>query len=78
MLNYRVIVNDFINFQQTQKTARTPSKNAPSQLMAVRYRSTTPLNTIIMFVPQQEVSFEICLIAKYIMFVQVLDSGANG
>lgn len=40
--------------QQTQKPSGA-LKNAPKQVIALRYRSTTPLNTIIMFVPQQEV-----------------------
>lgn len=58
MLKTYVIITTscLFNLQQTQKTAKSTLKNTPFQAVTIRYRSTTPLNTIIMFVPQQEVS----------------------
>ncbi|XP_022915281.1 stomatin-like protein 2, mitochondrial [Onthophagus taurus] len=55
------------------KPVSSPMINPQFQLMTVRYRSSTPLNTIVMFVPQQEA----WIVERMGKFHRILDPGLN-
>ncbi|KAF2893891.1 hypothetical protein ILUMI_12284 [Ignelater luminosus] len=69
----KFLPSSYLSVLKYQSAILKPLNNFPMQVVAIRHRSSTPLNTILMFVPQQEA----WIVERMGKFHRILEPGLN-